>query len=89
LNGALFLSSVYLLNSFSSPHLVRVGRVLLGVVVGGMRNVNVSERRRLCSRCVNSTSLQLPRVMNNSGLLYLLVIIFDGGLTLRRLLWMV
>ena len=40
-------------------------------VVGGV--MDVSDRRHLCSRCVNSTSLQLPRVMKNSGLLYLLV----------------
>ena len=42
----------------------------MGVVGGTM---DVSEPRRLCSRCVNSTSLRLPRVIKNSGLLYLLV----------------
>ena len=42
----------------------------MGVVGGTME---MSERRRLCSRCVNSTSLRLPRVVKNSGLLYLLV----------------
>ena len=62
---------MYLLDSFSSPLWERVGRVLLVGVVGGM--MDVSERRRLCSRCVNSTSLRLPRMMKNSGLLYLLV----------------
>jgi hypothetical protein len=35
--------------------------------------MDISERRRLCSRCINSTSLQLPRVMKNSGWLYSLV----------------
>ncbi len=40
-------------------------------VVGGM--MDVSEPRRLYSRCINSTSLRLLRVMKNSGLLYLLV----------------
>jgi hypothetical protein len=40
-------------------------------VVGG--TMDMSERRRLCSRCVNSTSLRLPRMMKKSGLLYLLV----------------
>lgn len=54
-----------LLNSFSSPLQERVGRVLLVDVVRGA--MDVSERRRLCSRCVNSTSLRLPRVMKNSG----------------------
>ena len=42
----------------------------MGVVGGTM---DVSEPRRLCSRCVNSTSLRLPRVMKNSGLLFILV----------------
>ena len=42
----------------------------MGVVGGTM---DVSEPHRLCSRCVNSTSLRLPRVIKNSGLLYLLV----------------
>ncbi len=59
------------LNSFSSPRLERVGRVLLGCVVGGTRNV--SEWHRLCSLCVNSTSLRLSRVMKNSGFLHFLV----------------
>ena len=40
-------------------------------VVGGI--MDMSERHSLCSRCVNSTSLRLPKVMKNSGLLYLLV----------------
>ncbi len=47
----------------------------MGVVGGTM---DVSERRHLCSRCVNSTSLRLPRVMKNSGLLYLLVMNVDS-----------
>ena len=42
--------------------------VLLVGVVGG--TMDMSEWRRLCSRCVNSTSLRLPRMMKNSGLLY-------------------
>ncbi len=42
----------------------------MGVVGGTME---MSERRRLCFRCINSTSLRLPRVVKNSGLLYLLV----------------
>ena len=60
-----------LLDCFSSPLWERVGRVLLVGVVGG--TMDMSEWRRLCSRCVNSTSLRLPRVIKNSGLLYLLV----------------
>ena len=47
----------------------------MGAVGGTM---DMSERRRLCSRCVNSPSLQLPRVMKNSGLLYLLVMNVDS-----------
>ena len=39
---------------------------------------DVSERRHLCSCYVNFTSLQLPRVMKNSGLLYLLVMNVDS-----------
>jgi len=62
---------VYLLDSFSSPLWERVGRVLLVGVVGG--TMDMSERHSLCSRCVNSTSLRLPRMMKKSGLLYLLV----------------
>jgi hypothetical protein len=62
---------VYLLDSFSKPLCEHVGRVLLVDVVGG--TMDMSERRRLCSRCVNSTALRLPRVVKNSGLLYLLV----------------
>ena len=42
----------------------------MGVVGGTME---MSERRRLCSRCLNSPSLRLPRVVKNSELLYLLV----------------
>ena len=72
----LYFFLVYLLNSFSSPHLDYIGRVLLGGVVGGTRNV--SERRRLCSHCVNSTSLGLPRVMKHPGLLCLLVMNVDS-----------
>ena len=60
-----------LLDCFSSPLWERVGRVLLVGVVGG--TMDMSEWRCLCSRCVNSTSLRLPRMMKNSGLLYLLV----------------
>ena len=71
MDGILFLSIVYLLDSFSSPLCERVGRVLLVGVVGG--TMDMSERRRLCSRCVNSTSLRLLRVMKNSGLLFILV----------------
>ncbi len=65
-----------LLNSFSSPRLERIGRVLLVGVVGGTRNV--SEWRRLCSLCVNSTSFWLSRVMKNSGLLHFLVMNVDS-----------
>ena len=45
----------------------------MGVIGGTM---DMSERCSLCSRSssVNSTSLRLPRVMKNSGLLYLLVV---------------
>jgi len=44
----------------------------MGVIGGTM---DMSERRSLCSRSssVNSTSLRLPRVMKNSGLLFILV----------------
>ncbi len=68
---------VYILDSSRCE---RVGRVLLVDVVGG--TMDMSERRRLCSRCVNSTSLRLPRVVKNSGLFYLLVMnVAVSGLT--------
>ena len=63
---------MYLLDYFSSPLLEHVGRILLVGVVGG--RMDMSEQRSLCSRFANSTSLRLPRVMKNSGLLYLLVV---------------
>jgi hypothetical protein len=63
---------VYLLDSFSSPHLERVERVLLGGEVGGKRDV--SERHRLCSRWVNSASFRLPRVMKKFR-----GVVFDGN----------